>query len=40
MSVKGMLHTSIPGDEFWVARDSETEEIGAVYNKKFFDYEP
>lgn len=40
MSIKGMLHTSIPGDEFWVARDSETEEIGAVYNKKFFDYEP
>ena len=27
------------GDEFWVARDRETEEIGAVYPKKYFDYE-
>lgn len=27
------------GDEFWVARDSETTEIGAIYPKKYFDYE-
>lgn len=40
LSVNGMLNTSVIGDEFWVARDRETEEIGAVYNKKFFDYEP
>ena len=40
LSYDGMVNTSVVGDEFWVARATETEEIGAVYNKKFFDYKP
>lgn len=35
----GMINTSIVGDEFWVVRPNETQEIGAVYNKKFFDFD-
>lgn len=40
LSYNGMVNTSVAGDEFWVVRATKTEEIGAVYNKKFFDYEP
>ena len=40
LSYNGMVNTSVVGDEFWVARAAKTEEIGAVYNKKFFDYKP
>lgn len=28
------------GDAFWVVRDTETQEIDAVYNQKIFDYKP
>ena len=40
LSYSGMVNTSVIGDEFWVARAAKTEEIGAVYNKKLFDFKP
>ena len=38
LSYSGMVNTSVIGDEFWVVRPNDTQEIGVVYNKKFFDY--
>lgn len=39
MSCKGVVNTSITGDEFYVVLYNDTHEIGYAYPKKFFEWE-